>query len=155
MLRGLAILVGNALASNRSGPDHDADAAVSETGNVAPTGGFYGSEVKSTWDKPGGASPMHAARRSNLEKYLAPSLLESLADGLAAENPGRFFDIQERKSAGYLQAKLTWWERILGLAAGASLILATPVSDEIGFVLSAIFIAQHVWRARRAEAATA
>ncbi len=28
-----------------------------------------------------------------------------LADGLAAENPGRFFDIQERKSAGYLQAK--------------------------------------------------
>ena len=56
---------------------------------------------------------------------------------------------------GYLQAKLTWWERILGLAAGASLILATPISDEIGFALSAIFIAQHVWRARRAEAATA
>ncbi|PKQ40901.1 C4-dicarboxylate ABC transporter [Pseudomonas sp. YY-1] len=56
---------------------------------------------------------------------------------------------------GYLQAKLTWWERILGLAAGASLILATPISDEIGFVLSAIFIAQHFWRARRAEAATA
>ncbi|WP_296233967.1 TRAP transporter permease [uncultured Pseudomonas sp.] len=56
---------------------------------------------------------------------------------------------------GYLQAKLTWWERILGLAAGASLILATPISDEIGFALSAIFIAQHFWRARRAEAATA
>ncbi|MDM9652111.1 TRAP transporter permease [Pseudomonas wenzhouensis] len=56
---------------------------------------------------------------------------------------------------GFLQAKLTWWERILGLAAGASLILATPISDEIGFALSAIFIAQHFWRARRAEAATA
>ena len=56
---------------------------------------------------------------------------------------------------GFLQAKLTWWERILGLAAGASLILATPISDEIGFALSAIFIAQHLWRARRAEAATA
>ncbi|MDU9409041.1 TRAP transporter permease [Pseudomonas sp. zfem001] len=56
---------------------------------------------------------------------------------------------------GYLQAKLTWWERLLGLAAGASLILATPISDEIGFALSAIFIAQHFWRARRAEAATA
>ena len=55
----------------------------------------------------------------------------------------------------YLQAKLTWLERILGLAAGASLILSTPISDEIGFALSAIFIAQHVWRARRAEAATA
>jgi TRAP transporter 4TM/12TM fusion protein len=56
---------------------------------------------------------------------------------------------------GYLQAKLTWWERILGLAAGASLILATPISDEVGFALSAIFIAQHFWRARRAQAATA
>lgn len=56
---------------------------------------------------------------------------------------------------GYLQAKLSWWERLLGFAAGASLILATPISDEIGFALSAIFIAQHFWRARRAEAATA
>lgn len=28
-----------------------------------------------------------------------------LPDGLAAENPGRFFDIEERKAAGYLQAK--------------------------------------------------
>jgi TRAP-type uncharacterized transport system fused permease subunit len=56
---------------------------------------------------------------------------------------------------GFLQAKLSWWERILGFAAGASLILATPISDEIGFALSAIFIAQHVWRARRAEVATA
>ena len=56
---------------------------------------------------------------------------------------------------GFLQARLAWWERIRGLAAGASLILATPISDEIGFALSAIFIAQHLWRARRAEAATA
>ena len=56
---------------------------------------------------------------------------------------------------GFLQAKLTWWERILGLAAGASLILATPISDEIGFALSAIFIAQHDERATGAEAATA
>ena len=56
---------------------------------------------------------------------------------------------------GFLQAKLSWWERILGFAAGASLILATPISDEIGFALSAIFIAQHIWRARRAEVATA
>ncbi|OZB24617.1 MAG: C4-dicarboxylate ABC transporter, partial [Pseudomonas sp. 34-62-33] len=56
---------------------------------------------------------------------------------------------------GFLQAKLSWWERILGFAAGASLILATPISDEIGFALSAIFIAQHFWRARRAVVATA
>jgi TRAP transporter 4TM/12TM fusion protein len=56
---------------------------------------------------------------------------------------------------GFLQAKLSWWERALGFAAGASLILATPISDEIGFALSAIFIGQHIWRARRAQAATA
>ncbi|WP_457788462.1 TRAP transporter permease [Pseudomonas sp. PL-6] len=56
---------------------------------------------------------------------------------------------------GFLQAKLSWWERALGFAAGASLILATPISDEIGFALSAIFIGQHIWRARRAQAALA
>ncbi|VXD04664.1 TRAP transporter, 4TM/12TM fusion protein [Pseudomonas sp. 8Z] len=56
---------------------------------------------------------------------------------------------------GYLQAKLSWWERLLGFAAGASLILATPSSDEIGFALSALFIAQHLWRARRAQVAAA
>ena len=56
---------------------------------------------------------------------------------------------------GFLQTKLSWWERILGFAAGGSLILASTTSDEIGFVLSAIFIAQHFWRARRAEAAAA
>jgi len=31
--------------------------------------------------------------------------LYGLPTGLAAENPGRYFDIQERKTAGYLQAK--------------------------------------------------
>ncbi|ERI53825.1 TRAP transporter permease [Pseudomonas sp. AOB-7] len=56
---------------------------------------------------------------------------------------------------GFLQAKLSWWERALGFAAGASLILATPISDEIGFALSVIFIGQHIWRARRAQAALA
>jgi TRAP-type uncharacterized transport system fused permease subunit len=56
---------------------------------------------------------------------------------------------------GYLQAKMTWWERVLGFAAGASLILATPASDEIGFALAALFIAQHFWRARRAQVAAA
>ncbi|MFI8746405.1 TRAP transporter permease [Pseudomonas sp. NPDC077186] len=56
---------------------------------------------------------------------------------------------------GFLQAKLSWWERALGFAAGASLILATPISDEVGFALSAIFIGQHIWRARRAQAALA
>jgi TRAP transporter 4TM/12TM fusion protein len=56
---------------------------------------------------------------------------------------------------GFLQMKLSWWERTLGFAAGASLILASPMSDEIGFALAAIFIAQHFWRARRGQLATA
>lgn len=54
---------------------------------------------------------------------------------------------------GYLQARLSWWERLLGFAAGASLILATPLSDEIGFVLAALLIGQHCWRAHRAQVA--
>ncbi|MCY1384881.1 TRAP transporter, 4TM/12TM fusion protein [compost metagenome] len=56
---------------------------------------------------------------------------------------------------GCLQVGLVWWERILAFAAGALLILALPVTDELGFVLAALFIAQHFWRARRAGAATA
>jgi hypothetical protein len=50
---------------------------------------------------------------------------------------------------------MPWWERALGFAAGASLILATPMSDEIGFALAAIFIAQHFWRAHRGQVAAA
>jgi TRAP transporter 4TM/12TM fusion protein len=56
---------------------------------------------------------------------------------------------------GYLQAKLSWWERALAFGAGVSLILATPMSDEIGFALAALFIGQHFWRARHAQVATA
>jgi TRAP transporter 4TM/12TM fusion protein len=50
---------------------------------------------------------------------------------------------------GFLQSKMNSWERLLGFAAGVSLIMATPMSDEIGFVLAALFVAQHYWRARR------
>jgi TRAP transporter 4TM/12TM fusion protein len=56
---------------------------------------------------------------------------------------------------GYLRVGLVWWERILAFAAGTLLILALPVTDELGFVLTALFFAQHFWRARRAGAATA
>ncbi|QSX33610.1 TRAP transporter permease [Shewanella avicenniae] len=47
---------------------------------------------------------------------------------------------------GYLTKPLTWWERIWGFAAGASLIVATPMSDEIGFALVASFLLQHLGR---------
>lgn len=56
---------------------------------------------------------------------------------------------------GYLQRSLSWWERILGFAAGAALIIAAPITDEIGFALAALFLAQHFWRARRASLAAA
>ncbi|HLD66287.1 MAG TPA: TRAP transporter permease [Pseudomonas sp.] len=56
---------------------------------------------------------------------------------------------------GFLQVRLQAWERLLGFAAGVSLILATPLSDELGFALAALFLLLHFWRARRAETAAA
>lgn len=56
---------------------------------------------------------------------------------------------------GYLRRGLSWWERVLGFAGGAALIVAAPITDEIGFALVALFLAQHLWRARRASLATA
>lgn len=54
---------------------------------------------------------------------------------------------------GYFFRPLAWWERLLATIAAFSLVLALPITDEIGFLLSALFVAQHVWRHRRAEAA--
>jgi DNA helicase-2/ATP-dependent DNA helicase PcrA len=54
--------------------------AISETGYVAPGGGFYGSEVKSQWDKPGGAS---GARRggSSLDEGSEPTVFDNTSAG--------------------------------------------------------------------------
>ncbi|MFC3608149.1 TRAP transporter permease [Stutzerimonas tarimensis] len=56
---------------------------------------------------------------------------------------------------GYLARHLAWWERILAFVAGGTMILAMPITDEIGFALGALFLAQHFWRARRAAPAIA
>jgi hypothetical protein len=40
-------------------------------------------------------------------------------------------------------------------AAGAMLVVALPLTDEIGFVLGALLIFQHVWRSRRTGRALA
>ncbi|MBS7691105.1 TRAP transporter permease [Pseudomonas lalucatii] len=56
---------------------------------------------------------------------------------------------------GFLHCRMPWWERALGFAAGACLILATPMSDEIGFALAALFLALHFWRGRHVQAAAA
>lgn len=54
---------------------------------------------------------------------------------------------------GYLAQRLRWWEAPLGLLAGALMILALPVTDELGFGLGLLFVIQHLWRARRARQA--
>jgi TRAP transporter 4TM/12TM fusion protein len=58
-------------------------------------------------------------------------------------------------STGYLQQKMAIWERLLSLAAGALLIVALPLTDEIGFALGTLVILQHVWRSRHAGMANA
>ena len=56
---------------------------------------------------------------------------------------------------GYLQRPLAWWERMLAFAAGATLIMALPITDEIGFGIGILLLAQHLIRARRARPALA
>ncbi|MBM3606087.1 MAG: TRAP transporter permease [Alphaproteobacteria bacterium] len=54
---------------------------------------------------------------------------------------------------GYLLDRTTWFERALALAAGVALIMALPLSDEIGFALAAAFGVLHWLRLHRARAA--
>jgi TRAP transporter 4TM/12TM fusion protein len=56
-------------------------------------------------------------------------------------------------SVGYLRAPMPWWERIAATAAAGFLVLALPVTDEIGFGLAILVIAAHVWRTRHAAVA--
>lgn len=58
-------------------------------------------------------------------------------------------------STGFLQRKMAIWERLLSFAAGALLIVALPLTDEIGFALGILVLFQHVWRSRRAGLAPA
>jgi hypothetical protein len=47
------------------------------------------------------------------------------------------------------------WERLVALAAALTLVVALPITDEIGFGLGVIVIAAHIWRTRRAPVAAA
>jgi TRAP transporter 4TM/12TM fusion protein len=49
---------------------------------------------------------------------------------------------------GHVQVRLVWWERVLAAVAAAFLVAAVPLTDQIGFVLAAIAVAAHVYRAR-------
>lgn len=53
-------------------------------------------------------------------------------------------------SIGHLTAPMPWWERLLALIAGICLILALPISDELGFALDAAVLGWHSWRHRPA-----
>jgi len=56
---------------------------------------------------------------------------------------------------GWLFGRLSWWERIWAFVAGASLVLALPLTDELGFALSAAFLFWHGWRTRRSAVVSA
>ncbi|MEZ5576191.1 MAG: TRAP transporter permease [Candidatus Competibacteraceae bacterium] len=51
-------------------------------------------------------------------------------------------------SIGHWRAPLTGYERLLALVAGATLIAALPLTDEIGFALGALVVGWHLWRNR-------
>ena len=51
---------------------------------------------------------------------------------------------------GFLFAPLNWLERLCAAAAAFFLVAAIPLTDEIGFVLAALFLGWHGWRSRRA-----
>jgi TRAP-type uncharacterized transport system fused permease subunit len=55
---------------------------------------------------------------------------------------------------GFLFARLAAWERLVAFAAGVLLVLALPVTDEIGWALAFIWIGWHWWRIQRVAAPT-
>ncbi|TBU92064.1 TRAP transporter permease [Phytopseudomonas dryadis] len=56
---------------------------------------------------------------------------------------------------GYYSAPMAWWERLVAFIAGFSLVLAMPWTDEAGYAVGILLIAQHVWRVRRRTLAAA
>jgi TRAP transporter 4TM/12TM fusion protein len=56
---------------------------------------------------------------------------------------------------GYLIKPMTWPERGLAVIAAFLLVVALPITDEAGFVLSALVVIYHWWRTRTAHTAAA
>jgi len=56
---------------------------------------------------------------------------------------------------GFLRAPLNWAERIASAAAALLLVVAIPLTDEIGFALGALVVAYQFFKARRPAAAAA
>ncbi len=53
---------------------------------------------------------------------------------------------------GYLAGPLNWVERAVAIVAASFLIVALPLTDEIGLGAVAAFVAWHVWRTRQRRA---
>ena len=51
---------------------------------------------------------------------------------------------------GFLSGPLNWAERLLAIAAACLLVAAVPISDELGFAATVLFVAWHMWRVRSA-----
>ncbi|WP_291010397.1 TRAP transporter permease [Hydrogenophaga sp.] len=56
---------------------------------------------------------------------------------------------------GYLFGPLNWAERIVAIGSASFLIVALPLTDEIGLGAVAVFIGWHFWRTRAQRAVTA
>jgi TRAP transporter 4TM/12TM fusion protein len=56
---------------------------------------------------------------------------------------------------GFLFTRMAVWERALAFVAGASLVLALPWTDELGWALGIIVVGLHWWRSRRVLSPTA
>lgn len=56
---------------------------------------------------------------------------------------------------GYGLRPLIWPERVLATVAAFTLVVALPVTDEIGFALAALAVGWHWWRSRRPAASPA
>lgn len=56
-------------------------------------------------------------------------------------------------ASAWLLGPMTWPERIWATAAAFMLVVALPVTDEIGFAMSATFVLFHWWKTRRAAKA--
>ena len=51
-------------------------------------------------------------------------------------------------ASGYWRAPMGMVERVMALVAAAMLVVALPITDEIGLALAAAFMGQHMWRHR-------
>ncbi len=54
---------------------------------------------------------------------------------------------------GYLAAPLNWLERVWAILAASFLVVALPLSDEVGLGAAAALLGWHLWRARGARGA--